>query len=154
MLLILSGSDPLRIIATGIDYADDAAASNSPLLRVMVTMVGGVTVNMPLGFDTGSVGVTLYAQSVFPASMVSASGFVFPAGQSSISYNGITVTSLQGTRSYGTVNQTVEPGSDPELRQLHRGQLSAATDADGTSYFNFQHRPRARFRAQSSQDRP
>jgi len=77
----------------------------------MVTSVGSVPVSMPLGFDSGSAGVTLYAQSIFPASMVSASGFVFPSGQTSITYNGITVTDLQGTRSYGTLNQTVEHGN-------------------------------------------
>jgi hypothetical protein len=96
---------------TTINLYPSQSASSAPLLRVMVTSVGGVTANMALGFDTGSAGVTLYAQSIFPASMVSASGFVFPAGQSSITYNGITVTSLQGTRSYGTVNQTVEHGN-------------------------------------------
>lgn len=65
----------------------------------MVTQVGTVPVNMPLGFDTGSAGVTLYAQSIFAASMVTTSGFIFPAGQTSMTYNGITVTNLQGTRS-------------------------------------------------------
>jgi hypothetical protein len=77
----------------------------------MVTSVGSVPVRMPLGFDSGSAGVTLYAQSIFPASMVADSGFVFPAGQTSITYNGITVTNVQGTRSYGTLNQTVEHGN-------------------------------------------
>jgi hypothetical protein len=43
--------------------------------------------------------------------MVGASGFVFPAGKTSLSYNGITVTNVQATRSYGTVNQTVEHGN-------------------------------------------
>ena len=96
---------------TAINLYPSQSASNSPLLRVMVTSVGSATVNMALGFDTGSAGVTLYAPTIFPASMVSASGFVFPAGQSSITYNGITVTNVQGTRSYGTLNQTVEHGN-------------------------------------------
>jgi hypothetical protein len=77
----------------------------------MVTSVGTVPVSMPLGFDTGSAGVTLYAESIFPSNMVTSSGFVFPSGQTSINYNGITVTNLQGTRSYGTLNQTVEYGN-------------------------------------------
>jgi hypothetical protein len=87
------------------------SAIEDPIFTVMVTAVGGVPVSMPLGFDTGSAGVTLYAQSIFPASLVSDSGFVFPEGQSSMTYNGITVTNLQGTRSYGTLNQTVEHGN-------------------------------------------
>lgn len=96
---------------TTINLYPSESTTAAPLLRVMVSSVGGVTANMALGFDTGSAGVTLYAQSIFPASMVSSSGFVFPAGQSSITYNGITVTNLQGTRNYGTVNQTVEHGN-------------------------------------------
>jgi hypothetical protein len=80
-------------------------------MTVLVTAVGTVGVRMPLGFDTGSAGVTLYAPSIFPSSMVTAAGFVFPAGKTSLSYNGITVTNVQATRSYGTVNQTVEHGN-------------------------------------------
>jgi hypothetical protein len=87
------------------------SATEQPIFTVMVTAVGNVPVSMPLGFDSGSAGVTLYAQSIFPASMVSTSGFVFPDGQTSMTYNGITVTNLQGTRSYGTLNQTVEYGN-------------------------------------------
>jgi hypothetical protein len=77
----------------------------------MVTSVGNVPVSMSLGFDTGSAGVTLYAQSIFPASMVSESGFVFPTGETSITYNGITVTNVQGTRDYGNNNALVEYGN-------------------------------------------
>jgi hypothetical protein len=87
------------------------SSNSAPLLNVMVTSVGTVPVSMPLAFDTGSAGVTLYAESIFPASMVTTSGFIFPAGQTSITYNGITVINLQGTRSYGTLNQTVEHGN-------------------------------------------
>jgi hypothetical protein len=87
------------------------SSTEQPIFTVFATQVGAVPVSMPLGFDSGSAGVTLYAQSIFPASMVSTSGFVFPAGQTSLSYGGITVTNLQGTRSYGTENQTVEYGN-------------------------------------------
>jgi hypothetical protein len=81
------------------------------LFTVLVTSVGTVSVSMPLGFDTGSAGVTLYAESIFPASMVTASGFIFPAGQTSMTFNGVTVTNIEATRSYGTVNKTVEHGN-------------------------------------------
>jgi len=96
---------------TTINLYPHQSSTEEPIFTVMATAVGSVTVSMPLGFDSGSAGVTLYAQSIFPASMVSASGFVFAAGQTSISYNGITVTNVQGTRSYGTLNQTVEHGN-------------------------------------------
>jgi hypothetical protein len=104
---------PLTTIAapTVVNLYPHQDATESPIFTVMVTSVGNVPVSMPLGFDTGSAGVTLYAQSIFPASMVSESGFVFPAGQTSIAYNGVTVTNIQGTRSYGTVNQTIEYGN-------------------------------------------
>jgi hypothetical protein len=96
---------------TVINLYPHQSATEAPIFTVMVTSVGSVPVHMPLGFDTGSAGVTLDAQSIFPASMVDDSGFVFPAGQASITYNGITVTNVQGTRSYGTLNQTVEHGN-------------------------------------------
>lgn len=96
---------------TVINLYPHQSATEDPIFTVMATSVGNVPVSMPLGFDTGSAGVTLYAQSIFPASMVTESGFVFPSGQTSITYMGITVTNVQGTRSYGTLNQTVEHGN-------------------------------------------
>ncbi len=68
---------------------------------MMVTAVGSQAVNMPLAFDTGSAGVTLYAADIFPSSLVNSAGFVIPDGQTSITYNGITVTNQQGVRKYG-----------------------------------------------------
>jgi hypothetical protein len=81
-------------------------------LFVMVTALGGQAINMPLIFDTGSAGITLYAPAIgFPSSMLNASGFVFPSGQSTMTYNGITVTNQSGTRSYGGRGGTVEVGN-------------------------------------------
>lgn len=71
-------------------------------LYVMVTAVGSAAMNLPLDFDTGSAGVTLNALSLFPASMVSSTGFVFPSGQTSMTYQGITVTTQQSIRAYGS----------------------------------------------------
>jgi hypothetical protein len=87
------------------------AASSVPRLVLIATAVGSVAVSMPLVFDTGSAGVTLYAPSIFPASIVTGAGFVFPAGQSSITYNGITVTNQQGTRIYGTTDIRTQNGN-------------------------------------------
>jgi hypothetical protein len=78
---------------------------------VFVTSVGSAAVNLPLVFDTGSAGVTLYAPAIFPASMVSATGFVFPAGQTSMTYKGITVTNQQGTRQYGSSELHTQTGN-------------------------------------------
>jgi hypothetical protein len=102
-------SDPTPVVVDGnlekpatLNLYPNVSATTGARLAVMVTSVGSVSVSMPLIFDTGSAGVTLYAPSIFPASMVSAAGFLFPAGQTSISYNGITVTDQQGTRTYGS----------------------------------------------------
>ena len=93
-------------------------------LVVMATSVGTVPVSMPLIFDTGSAGVTLYAPSIFPSSMVTTAGFVFPSGQTSMSYNGITVTDQQGTRTYGSTNLRAQNGN------IGYAQLTFG-DADG-----------------------
>jgi hypothetical protein len=87
------------------------AAGSVPRLVVRATAVGSVAVSMPLIFDTGSAGVTLYAPSIFPASMVTAAGFVFPSGQTSMTYNGITVTNQQGTRTYGSTDLRAQNGN-------------------------------------------
>lgn len=103
-----------------------------PRLVVMATSVGTTPVSMPLIFDTGSAGVTLYAPSIFPSSMVTTAGFVFPSGQTSMSYNGITVTNQQGTRTYGSTNPRAQNGNIGYAQLTHcRGQLCARTHADG-----------------------
>jgi hypothetical protein len=88
------------------------AASAGGRLYMKVMAVGSTAVDMPLIFDTGSAGITLYAPDIFPSSMVSSTGFVFPAGATSLTYDGITVTGQQGTRSYGTAtNGTTQNGN-------------------------------------------
>jgi hypothetical protein len=87
-------------------------SSEGSRLYVMVTAVGSQAVSMPLAFDTGSAGITLNASAIgFPSSMFSASGFVFPADQSSLTYGGITVTNQQGTRSYGGAGGKTQTGN-------------------------------------------
>jgi hypothetical protein len=87
------------------------SSTNVPRITVMVTSVGSALVDIPAVFDTGSAGVTLYAPNIFPANMVTATGFVFPAGQASLTYNGITVTNQQGTRTYGTTDLRAQNGN-------------------------------------------
>lgn len=95
--------------STAIDLYPSSSSGNR--LFVMVTSVGTATVNLPLIFDTGSAGVTLNALAILPANMVSAAGFVFPAGQTSMSYQGITVTNQQGTRTFGGAAGTTQNGN-------------------------------------------
>jgi len=78
------------------------SSADSDRLFIKVTAVGTAAVSMPLAFDTGSAGITLYAPDIFPASVVSAGGFVFASGQTSIDYQGITVTNQSGTRRFGS----------------------------------------------------
>jgi hypothetical protein len=107
-----------------INLYPNQSATTVPRLVVMATAVGSAAVRMPLVFDTGSAGVTLYAPSIFPSSMVSAAGFVFPPGQTSMSYKGITVTNQQGTRTYGSTNPRAQNGN------IGYAQLTFG-DADG-----------------------
>jgi hypothetical protein len=78
------------------------SANDGRRLFLLVTAVAGQSVSMPLAFDTGSAGITLYAPDIFPPDLVSAAGFVFPQGQHTLSYNGITVTDQQAVRRYGS----------------------------------------------------
>ena len=94
-----------------INLYPNQSPSAAPRLVVMATSIGSTPVSMPLIFDTGSAGVTLYAPSIFPASIVTSAGFVFPAGQTSITYNGITVTNQQGTRTYGSTDLRAQNGN-------------------------------------------
>jgi hypothetical protein len=91
---------------TTVDLYPNESSVNPARLTVMVTAVGFVPVSMPIGFDTGSAGITLYAPSIFPASMLGADGFIFPSGETQMSYQGVTVTNQQGTRTYGSVLET------------------------------------------------
>jgi hypothetical protein len=96
---------------TVIDLYPSQSATSVPRLIVMATSVGAASVSMPLIFDTGSAGVTLYAPSIFPSSIVTSAGFVFPSGQTSITYDGITVTNQQGTRTYGSTDLRAQNGN-------------------------------------------
>jgi hypothetical protein len=107
-----------------INLYPNQSATTVARLVVMATSVGTAPVSMPLVFDTGSAGVTLYAPGIFPSSMVTTSGFVFPPGQASMSYDGITITNQQGMRTYGSTNRRAQNGN------IGYAQLTFG-DADG-----------------------
>jgi hypothetical protein len=87
---------------TAVNLYPSTSSADGNRLFIRVTSVGTTAVSIPLAFDTGSAGITLYAPDIFPSSMVSSSGFTFAPGQTSISFNGITVTNQAGTRKYGS----------------------------------------------------
>lgn len=63
------------------------------------------TLNYGLVFDTGSTGLTIDANGIIPASMITTNGFVIPGD--SVVVNGITITSQQAVISYGSVNSNI-----------------------------------------------
>ena len=67
--------------------------NNAKKLLIPVTRVGDESISYNCIFDTGSVGMTIDATGVLPASMITASGITVPLD--SVYINGITVTHLQ-----------------------------------------------------------
>lgn len=73
-------------------------------LYVFLTAVGGQppTIPAPLIFDSGSAGLSLDAHAVFPANMFDGTGhLIFPAPESTLTYNGITVRPQAVEREFG-----------------------------------------------------
>jgi hypothetical protein len=94
--------------------------SDGTRLFVFVTAVGSQTFNtpLPLAFDTGSSGITIYAPNAFPSMATACSvaaptgcGFAFPAGQHSITFDNVTVTDVQATRCYGGATGHAQTGN-------------------------------------------
>lgn len=92
-------------------YSVAATTENPARLFINVSAVGGASVTLPLALDTGSAGVTLNALKIFPSDLVNATGFIFPPNQTSLQYQGITVTNQQGTRTYGGSTGKTEIGN-------------------------------------------
>ena len=78
------------------------ASGGAGRIYIKTAKVGNITVALPMLFDTGSAGVTLNALSIFPTSVVDASGFKFKTGQDTIQYNGIIITKNNVQKIYGT----------------------------------------------------
>jgi hypothetical protein len=105
---------------TVINLYPDGSPSDGTRLFVFVTAVGSLTLNapLPLAFDTGSSGMTLYAPHAFPGMATACSvdvptgcGFTFPAGQHSITFDNVTVTDVQATRCYGGAGGHAQTGN-------------------------------------------
>ena len=100
-------------------YPDDSPSDGTRLF-VFVAAVGSVTfpAPLPLAFDTGSSGMTLFAPNAFPGmatacgvDMPSGCGFTFPPGQHSITFDNVTVTDVQATRCYGGASGHAQTGN-------------------------------------------
>jgi len=79
----------------------DSVDANDVYYRIYIplTKVGTQTVNYDEVFDTGSAGLTLDAQGIIPASMITANGFNF-TGDSTV-VNGVTIISKKAVMEYG-----------------------------------------------------
>ena len=105
---------------TVINLYPAASPSDGPRLFVFVTAVGSVSFDapLPLAFDTGSSGMTLFAPNAFPSMAKACSvdvptgcGFTFPAGQHSITFDNVIVTDVQATRCYGGATGRAQTGN-------------------------------------------
>lgn len=104
-------------------------------LYVMVTAVGSQTVSMPLAFDTGSAGITLYAPAMsLPPTIFNSNGFIFAEGQNTIVYNGITITNQVATRTYGGSGGKTETGNIG-FAQVTFGDSQGALTTDTITVF-------------------
>ena len=74
-------------------------------LLMNISKIGSNATDLDLVFDTGSGGMVIDANGIIPASMISASGFVF-TGDSTV-VNGITITNQASAVKYGDDNSTV-----------------------------------------------
>lgn len=84
--------------------------SNSKRIFIPISKIGTQSVNYFGVFDTGSSGMTMDANGILPASMITSSGIAV-AGDSVV-VNGITVTSQQAVISFGDkLNSTKEYGN-------------------------------------------
>jgi len=85
-----------------IDVFPVMSGTNSGKIYLQTVSVGNYAIVLPISFDTGSAGLTLRAQSIFPSTMVDSTGFKFKNGQDTIQYRGITITIIKAQKNYGS----------------------------------------------------
>ena len=94
-----------------------------------VTQVGSSPTKINAIFDTGSSGTLLKATDIFPKSIVTSGGFIFPAGKTSIEYNGVVVTNVVATRTYGGAQDRTVLTGNLGFAQMTFGAGTHATTA-------------------------
>jgi hypothetical protein len=100
------GDNPTPTPAAPTNYATiglyEYSSSNSRRVFINITKIGTVgSISYPSVFDTGSTGMTMDANGLLPASMITNTGITVPGD--SVVVNGITVTSQTAIISYGGV---------------------------------------------------
>ena len=87
------------------------ASSSDNRIFIPISKIGTKTVNYDEIFDTGSTGLTIDANNIIDANLITSTGFNIAAGDSLVN-NGITITSHTSTMEYGNaINWTKEYGS-------------------------------------------
>jgi hypothetical protein len=111
-----NNTDPAPTVADPVNYAKlglyEQISGTTRRVFIAVSQVGTQSFSTPYGlvFDTGSTGMTMDANGLLPASMITSSGLVITGD--SVNVNGITVTTQQTTISYGGVDgQITEYGN-------------------------------------------
>jgi hypothetical protein len=85
----------------------EQAGNGVKRLFVAIPKIGDITtINYGLVFDTGSTGMTIDANGILPASMITSNGFQFSGD--SVNVSGITITSQQAIISYGGVDGSID----------------------------------------------
>jgi hypothetical protein len=120
---------PAPIITGTVNFAKlglyEQINGNNRRIFMALSKLGDITtVNYGLVFDTGSTGLTVDANGILPASMITSNGFVFTGD--SVTVSGITITSQQSTITYG--------GVDGAIQEYGNLAYAAATIGDGNGH--------------------
>ncbi|HEY0245766.1 MAG TPA: hypothetical protein VGC01_09400 [Mucilaginibacter sp.] len=100
---------------------------------VPITKVGTVTTAYLSIFDTGSTGMTIDADGLLPASMITSNGITVTGD--SVVVNGITVTSQQATISYGGVGGITKEYGNLAYASVVMGDANGKVTASRIPFF-------------------
>ncbi|WP_214073822.1 hypothetical protein [Mucilaginibacter sp. dw_454] len=98
-------TSPVNFAKLGL-YEEAASSTQSRRIFIACSKLGDITTqNYGLVFDTGSTGMTIDANGILPASMITSDGFQITGD--SIVVSGITITSQKAVISYGGVDGAI-----------------------------------------------
>jgi len=111
----------------------ELSSSNYRAIYIPITTVGNNSTDYFLLFDTGSSGMTMDANGILPASMITSSGIQVTGDFTTI--NGITITSMQSSMSYGGVNDEIIIYGNLAYADLGIGDQSGLVKATHVPFF-------------------
>jgi hypothetical protein len=101
------------------------ATGTDKRIFIPITNIGTKSVNYLSVFDTGSSGMTIDADGILPASMITSSGIKFTGD--SVVVDGITVTSTTGVMSYGDNTGLVNEYGNIAYATITIGDITTGT---------------------------